>query len=154
MAGVIIVLTSFSTFRQTTQVPYPEGYREWTHLKTAIIDSQSKAFNSHGGFHHIYANEKALLGLKTGKYEDGASFVFDVLEAVRNGTDIVEGKRRLIDVMLKDSKAYGETGGWGFEEFKEDSKTERLIMETAKMKCFNCHASKEKNGFVFSNYRP
>lgn len=151
----VILLVSFTHLKsQSELVPYPEGYREWTHVKTAIIDSQSKAYNRFGGFHHIYANDKALQGLKAGSYEDGASFVFDVLEAVRKGGDIVEGKRRMIDVMIKNTKLYGDTGGWGFEEFKEDSKTERTVKEATRAQCLNCHASKEKAGFVFSLWRP
>lgn len=151
------VVTFFVSFIKkdtlNSEVPYPEEYRSWSHVKTALIDSQSRIFNRFGGFHHIYANDKAMRGLKTGSYEDGAVIVFDVLEAIRKGGNIVEGKRRMIDVMVKDSKKYGETGGWGFEEFEEDSKTERVVKEAAKEKCFNCHSSRTKNDFVFSDYR-
>jgi hypothetical protein len=35
------------------EVPYPEGYRKWTHIKTSIIGPQTPSFKLNGGFHHI-----------------------------------------------------------------------------------------------------
>jgi len=149
-----ITFTSFlNNSKSTNEVPYPEDYRTWSHVKTAIIDSQSRAFKRFGGFHHIYANEKAMAGFNTGSFSDGAMFVFDVLEAIEKNGEITEGRRKFIDVMVKDSKMYEGTGGWGFEEFKEESKTERTVKETAKAQCFNCHSSQQKSDFVFSTYR-
>ncbi len=55
--------------------------------------------------------------------------------------------------MVKDSVLYAETGGWGFEEFKENSRSERLIKNMAGAQCFSCHAAVKMNDFVFSKPR-
>jgi len=132
-------------------LPYPEGYRNWTHVKTSLSKS---GVASHMGFQHIYANEKALAGYVAGKFVNGSVFAFDVLESMEqpNG-NLQEGSRKLVDVMIKDSSKYSATGGWGFEEFKGNSKTERVIKTMAVQFCFNCHASAAKTDFVFSKYR-
>jgi len=149
-----LILLSFSSpSKIESEVPYPEGFRKWTHIKTAIIDSQSKAFIRFGGFHHIYANDKAMSGNDSGRFPDGSVFVFDVFEAIYKGGDIVEGKRRMIDVMIKGEEKYKATGGWGFEEFSGDSKTERTVKQTAAVQCFKCHSAMIKNDFVYSSFR-
>jgi hypothetical protein len=145
----IMVSAFFKYAVSTTEVPYPEGYRNWVHVKTTVTSEQAPA--RYKGFHHIYANDKALAGLQSGRYANGSIFVFDVIEAVPKNGNITEGNRKLIDVMVKDSKSYDSTGGWGFEEFNDSSKTARMLTQP-KTQCFNCHTSREANGFVFSSY--
>jgi len=78
---VVIMMYSFSRAEKkpSGDILIPEGYRNWTHVKTAV---NNPAFASHSGFHHIYANAKALEGYKTGQFADGAIIVFDVLESL------------------------------------------------------------------------
>ena len=132
-------------------VPYPEGFRKWTHIKTGLIGPDNPAFQTTGGFHHIYANEKAMGGYTSGYFPDGSVLVFDVLEAVESNANVTEGKRRHIDVMVKDSVRFKSTGGWGYEEFKGNSKTERVLTETVRTQCFTCH-TKQKD-YIFSDLR-
>lgn len=154
LSCMCFVFVSFVLYSSTKkeEIPYPNGYRQWTHVKTAINGPASPI--THTGFHHIYANAKAMEGYRTGKFPDGSILVFDVLEATEqvNG-NISEGNRKLIDVMIKDTQKYDSTGGWGFEEFKGNSLTDRSILHLAKQKCFNCHAKQKMNDFVFSNFR-
>ena len=101
---VVLVAASLSGQTDTTQVPYPDGYRNWAHVKTALIQEGSPAFGHWGRFRHIYGNAKAMEGYKAGKFDDGSILVFDVLEAVSKDNVINEGKRRLIDVMVRDEE--------------------------------------------------
>jgi hypothetical protein len=55
--------------------------------------------------------------------------------------------------MRKDPAKWQDTGGWGFEGFKGDSKTERAAGDKAAAACFQCHASQKDKDFVFSGYR-
>lgn len=152
MLAVTMVLAAF-TKPDTNEVPYPENYRQWTHIKSAVIEQGSPAFTHFGGFHHIYANAIALKGYQSGRFSNGAVLVFDVLEAEVKNNSLTEGRRRIVDVMVRDSALYSETGGWGFEEFNGDSKTERNVKALSRTACFSCHASKREQGFVFSSYR-
>jgi hypothetical protein len=133
------------------QVPYPEGFRKWTHIKTGLIGPNSPGFKTTGGFHHIYANDKAMQGYASGYFPQGSIFVFDVIEGIEAGGNTAEGNRRLVDVMMKDSLRYPTTGGWGYEEFKGSSKTERTLTEPVRTACFNCHT--KQTDYIFSELR-
>jgi hypothetical protein len=135
-------------------VPYPTGYRHWTHVKSTLVGPKHPSYEREGGFHHIYANENALEGYRAGKFPDGSVLVDDGLELkeIANGA-VVEGPRRRIAVMLKDGKRYAETGGWGYEVFKGDSQTERLGAAEVVAKCFACHGKQTERDSVFSEIR-
>jgi len=134
-------------------VAYPQGYRNWLHVKSMLIQPGHALENPFQGLHHVYANKQAEKGLKEGKYEDGAVLVFDLLQYQEKDKAIAEGERKLVGVMVKDAKKYAKTGGWGFEGFAGNSKTERLTNDGG-VSCFNCHASEKKTDYVFSQYRP
>jgi hypothetical protein len=132
-------------------VPYPEGYREWTHVKTYIVGPKSPAFKFIGGFNHVYANDKAMKGYKTGHFPNGSVIVSDVIQAKEDSVDIREGPRHHLDVMVRDSIKYADAGGWRFEEFQGDSPTVRLLNVQTRVVCSNCHA--RQRDMVFSEYR-
>lgn len=134
-------------------IAYPQGYRQWVHVRSALVGPQSPIYERYGGLHHIYANDKAMAGFATGQFPDGSALVFDVLETHESAGNTTEGPRRFIDVMIKDSKLYGETGGWGFEEFKGDSQTERSLTPAARTACYKCHATQKAHDAVFSLFR-
>ena len=136
-------------------VDYPIGYRQWPHVKSMVIYSEKHPlFGSFGGMHHIYANTEAMRAYtKGGTFPDGSVIVFDLLEAKDEGGSYAPGDRKLIGVMTKNRTRFKETGGWGFEGFKADSRTERMVTD-AKGQCFDCHQKQKDNDFVFSGYRP
>lgn len=134
-------------------VQYPEGYQNWTHVKSMIIQEKHPLYKPFGGIHHIYANPKALKAIKKGAgvYPDGSVLIFDLLEAEEKDNTIVEGSRKVLGVMEKDSKRFANTGGWGFEGFKKNSKV-RLV-KNPKPDCFSCHQAKKQTDYVFSQYK-
>jgi hypothetical protein len=153
MSVVILVVAAQAAWAQNgAKVKYPEGYRRWTHTKSMVIQEGHPLYESFGGIHHAYANEKARTALEAGKgtYPDGAVFVFDLLEARAEGNAILEGPRKVVGVMQKDAKRFASTGGWGFEGFKGDTR-ERVV--TDMQSCFGCHAPQKGRGFVFSEPR-
>lgn len=152
--GLLGSLFGLSTNAAAQDVPYPNGYRDWHHVKSMVISSGHALHDAFGGIHHLYANKKALSGYAKGKFPDGSVIVFDLLEANDGGNALVEGKRKVVGVMRKDSKHYAATGGWGFEGFKGDSKTERVVGPNAASACFGCHEPQSRRDYVFSNFRP
>jgi len=134
-------------------VPYPDGYRDWRHIKSMVIEPGHPLYASFGGIHHIYANKKAVQGYQSGRFADGAVIVFDLLEAKREGNAVIEGPRKVVGVMHKNARRYAATGGWGFEGFAGDSKTERVVGANAKTACFDCHAGQKDTDSVFSRLR-
>src|SRR5262245_38846334 len=128
LAVTCIVTCSLSSWAQSNDaIPYPIGYRMWTHVRTVLIRPKSPAFESFGGLHHIYANEKAMGGYRAGRFPDGSVLVFELLETRENAGVTTEGPRKRVGVMVKESKRYADTGGWGVESFQGDSQTERRL---------------------------
>ena len=149
-----IVLTCAVLGAQGTgdQVPYPEGYREWTHVKSMVIQKGHPLFDAFGGIHHIYANPAAAEALRASKsFPDGAVFVFDLLTANTENNAIVEGPRKVLGVMHRDTARFKDTGGWGFEGFKGDTR-DGVVKSPAK-ECFACHKADQPQDFVFSTWR-
>jgi cytochrome c553 len=95
-----------------------------------------------------------MAGYKTGKWADGAVIVFDLLEAKSADNAVVEGSRKVVGVMHRDARKHAATGGWGYEGFKGDSRTERAVGANALTACHQCHIAQKDAGFVFSKARP
>lgn len=155
LAALIVFSVASATFAaDPAPVPYPEGYRQWMHVKSMLIQPGHGLYDAFGGIHHLYANPKALAGYKSGRFADGSVIVFDLLEANTADHAVLEGPRKVLGVMLKDARQYAGTGGWGFEGFKGDSKTERAVGTHAASACFGCHLPQKDKDHVFSSLRP
>ncbi|HXF96819.1 MAG TPA: cytochrome P460 family protein [Gemmatimonadales bacterium] len=153
-----LVLTALSTTLlggpATRDVPYPDGYRGWTHVKSMVIEPGHALATDFGGIHHIYANPPALRTLQTGKrtaFPDGSVLVFDLLAAASGDHAVTEGERKFIGVMHKDAKRYAETGGWGFAAFAGSTRDPVAIDAKA---CFACHEGARNSDYVFAEWRP
>jgi hypothetical protein len=157
VASAVVVLGTLvaaqSTVPPASPVPYPEGYRTWTHVKSAAIGPTHANFATTGGFQHIYANAAAMTGYRTRTFPEGSVIAFDWLEMHEKQGAFSEGPRRQLDVMVKDSQRYASTGGWGFQRFAKDSKTE-LAPTPTPQQCFTCHERLRKSDLVLSTYRP
>ena len=53
-----------------------------------------------------------------------------------------------LQVMVKDSKKYAATGGWGFGDFRDGKPSDQALHE----KCFPCHAPFKASDYVFTHY--
>lgn len=134
-------------------VPYPEGYRGWTHVKSTLIGPGHPRFASVGGFQHFYANAEAMRGYRSRAFPEGSIVVVDWLELRDSAGAVTEGPRRQVDVMVKDSMRYSASGGWGFQRFVKDSRTEHSATLTPPQ-CFACHDKLKKDDLVLSTYQP
>jgi hypothetical protein len=133
-------------------IAYPEDYRDWTHVKSMVIHPGHPLESPFLGIHHVYANDKALRGLRVGHYEDGAVLVFDQLAFQTADKASTEGDRVLLGVMVKDRQRFAPTGGWGFEGWKENSRDQRLVTDGG-AGCYGCHTQVEEQDFVFTRWR-
>jgi hypothetical protein len=52
--------------------------------------------------------------------------------------------------MVKDSRKYAATGGWGFAHFEGGKPADEAVHNT----CFACHANAKARDFVFNRYAP
>ena len=155
VASTVAVCAAATLWAATSppDVAYPANYRDWTHVKSMVIEPGHPLHGTFGGIHHLYGNEAAMKGYREGKFPDGAVIVFDLLDAVSADHAVTEGKRKVVGVMQRDAAKFAATGGWGFEGFAGDSKTQRVVGSKAATACFACHQAKRDSDFVFSTYR-
>jgi Cytochrome P460 len=125
----------------------PPGYREWTHVKSMVITDKQ-----HGlyGFHHVYANSKALPALKQGTaYPEGAGLVVTFYEVETDGGTISQG-RKLKEVFMRRDATAKATGGWVYSAFGADGAPREIDAAKA---CHACHVAGAKDReFVFSRW--
>ena len=133
-------------------IDYPDGYRLWSHVKSMTIHEGHPLQDPFLGIHHVYANRRALEGLKTGRYEDGSVFVFDLLASNTVDKTSVEGERVLIAVRVKDSQRFPKTNGWGYEAWAGNDRAKRLVKDGG-ASCHGCHTQQKDRDYVFSQWR-
>jgi len=142
-------------------VKIPAGYRDWQliavkQLHFAGMGEQLRA---------QVGNDIAMKAYKEGTrpFPDGAIIAAmhwtrvasedndNVLDPQFPGThSFVIGSPVNVQIMVKDSKKYAATGGWGFADFTNGKPGDKALHET----CFPCHATAKDRDFVFTNYAP
>ena len=55
-----------------------------------------------------------------------------------------------VQFMVKDSKKYASTGGWGFAHFNDGKPAEEAVLQS----CFPCHQAIKSRDFIFTRYSP
>ena len=77
------------------------------------------------------------------------------------GQPIVPGTQHDVDFMVKDSKRFADSGGWGWAAFEYDAKADTFRPgdltnkppQANDAKCgFACHSTVKTRGYVFTNY--
>jgi len=134
----------------------PPGYRDWKFISVAHEEGNLNSFAS------ILGNDIAIRAYREGKlpFPDGAiiaalhyRFVTSAENNKAFGRDqsFVAGAPTNVQFMVKDTKKYATSGGWGFGHFNSDGKTvDDAFMKT----CFPCHQKMEERDLVFTRYAP
>jgi hypothetical protein len=135
-----------------TQAPFPAEYRQWAVTKSLVLGPEHKNFAINGGFHHYYANQKAMQGFRTGRFPEGSVVVDERLEARQEAGGTFEGPRKSVAVMEKGTTRYESTGGWGFDVFTGEDRT-KGASASVRAACFSCHSQRKDHDFVFSEFR-
>lgn len=134
------------------EVPFPEGFRQWNHVKSMVIADGHPLVGAFGGVHHVYVNDVGLPALRSGgPLPDGTVLVFDLLEAPTAGGGTTEGARKLTATMVKNGAKYAATGGWGFEAFAGTGR-DRVVTDGGAA-CFACHQPQAGSDFVYTRWR-
>jgi hypothetical protein len=142
-----ILVTSFrAALLPDDDIQYPTGYRNWMHIKSGIVGPEHQNV-LYRGFNHVYANDKAVKGYQSGFFPHGSMIVFDVVEAIPKDNYIAEGKRRHMDVMVRDTIRFVSTGGWGYAQFESDD-SPRMLTTDQKTNCYTCHLKQADHVFT------
>ncbi len=131
-------------------VTIPDGYRKWQFIapahETAPLDE----------LRVVLGNPSAIAAIEKNQlpYPDGTVLVKLAWKHVQSkefAPAYIPGKATTVQVMVKDSKKYAATGGWGFGRFIDGKPADLAQHQT----CFACHQALVKNNdYVFTRLAP
>ena len=136
----------------------PPGYRDWRLISVAHEEGN---LNSLGA---ILGNDLAIKAYREGKlpFPDGtiiAALHWRHVPSEENNKvfgrsqSFVAGPPTNVQFMVKDSKKYASTGGWGFGHFNKRDGNKPGNSELLKT-CFACHQKAKDRDLVFTRYAP
>jgi len=149
-------------------VRLPDGYRDWPLISVATVGAPVSDMRAKLG------NDVAIKAFRAGivPFPDGTIIARlawkqttseennRALEPVAEKQLGPEGAQKLlsqsfvagpainVQFMVKDSKKYASTGGWGFAQFDDGEAASEAVHKT----CFGCHAPAKDRDFVFTRY--
>jgi Cytochrome P460 len=160
LTGAIVYMAHASGQADGDAVPIfgikiPPGYRDWK-----LISVAHEAGNLND-LRAILGNDIAIKAYRGEKvpFPDGAiiarlawSFVpsEENNKVFGRAQSFVAGPPTNVQFMVKDSKKYATTGGWGFAQFKDGKPADEALLKT----CFPCHVPIESRDFAFTRYAP
>ena len=137
-------------------VKIPPGYRDWR-----VISVAHEAGNNND-LRVILGNDVAIKAFREGKlpFPDGtiiARVAWSYVASEENNKifgrpqSFVAGPpTNGVQFMVKDSRKYASTGGWGFGQFNDGKPADEAVHDT----CFACHEPAKARDFVFTRYAP
>ncbi len=129
-------------------------YKYWYHVKSMVIfDKKHPLYDPFFGIHHVYINKKGLKTIQSqGKrtFPEGTKIAIVFYNHKEDQGAFVEGEKRLEAYMIKNSKKYKNTDGWGY--FAYDAKGNPIVKDM-KVDCHNCHSQVKDQDFVFSLWK-
>jgi hypothetical protein len=137
-----------------TQIP--DGYRDWRLISVAHEEGDLNDIRA------ILGNDIAIEAYREGKlpFPDGAiiaRLAWSYVASEENNK--VFGRRQSyvagtptngVQFMVKNSKKYASTGGWGFGHFDDGKPAQEAVLNA----CFACHQAGKSRDLVFTRYSP
>jgi hypothetical protein len=132
-------------------VKIPDGYRKWELVSVSEAPDKNE-------LKAIFGNGVSMKAYQDGSlpFPDGSTLVkLTWKREPLDGFDgaFVPGPATMVQVMVKDSKKYVATGGWGFGRFVDGKAVDAAQHQT----CFACHSRNKtvrEQDFVFTRLAP
>lgn len=134
----------------------PPGYRDWRLISVAREEGTLQDIRA------VLGNDVAINAYREGKlpFPDGTiiarlAWSHDVSDennkAFGKAQSFVAGApKNGVQFMVKDSKKYASTGGWGFAHFNDGKSADDAFLSS----CFGCHQAVKDRDLVFTRYSP
>jgi hypothetical protein len=160
VAGVVASFAPASGYADPEAAPIfgikiPPAYRDWKLISVAHEEGNLNDLRA------ILGNDVAIKAYRDGKlpFPDGtivARLAWNHVSSEENNKvfgraqSFVAGSATNVQFMVKDSRKYAATGGWGFAQFKDGKPADEALLKT----CFPCHEPVKAHDFVFTHYAP
>lgn len=162
MADPVAAKTNNQESSAIFAIKIPRGYRDWKLISVAHEEGRLNDIRA------ILGNDTAVRAYREGKlpFPEGAVIarlawsytpseennkVF--AQALKQGVQhsyVAGPPTNGVQFMVKDSKKYSATGGWGYGQFNDGKLAGKALMET----CFPCHQAIKDRDFIFTRYAP
>jgi len=144
---------SSAVFDSQGRLTLPTGYRRWVSMGVSLTpNGLNRGEAPFPEFHQVYVEERNLDGyLKTGSFPEGTVLVKELSRVLDptfpdgsrtepSGRGYFGGGYNGLDVMVKDSKRFANTNGWGFFTFGHHPLPYDKSAEKAPVgQCAGCH---------------
>jgi len=160
LAGVVVYMAHASGRSDGEADPIfgitiPPGYRDWKLISVAHEEGNLNDLRA------LLGNDVAIQAYRDGTlpFPDGAiiaRLAWNYVPSEENNKvfgrsqSFVAGAATNVQFMVKDSRKYAATGGWGFAQFKDGKPADAALLKT----CFPCHEPVKARDFVFTQYAP
>lgn len=127
-------------------VTTPQGYRHWELIAPA---QEAAPLNE---LRAVLGNAVAIKAYREGTlpFPDG-TVLAKLVQSPEFKSASVAGAATTVQIMVKDSKKYVATGGWGFGRFVNGKPVDEAQHQT----CFDCHEARVKeHDYVFTRFAP
>jgi hypothetical protein len=134
----------------------PPGYRDWRLISVAREEGDLKDIRAIlGNDAAIKAYREAKLPFPEGTIIARLAWSHDASEENnksfgRAQSFVAGAPKNGVQFMVKDSKKYASTGGWGYGHFDDGKPADEAMLES----CFACHQAVKERDFVFTRYAP
>jgi hypothetical protein len=131
-------------------ITIPDGYRKWELIAPALEGEPLDELRA------VVGNKIAVDAYRAGtlSFPDGAVLVklaWKQMQSPEFPPATVPGQATTVQVMVKNSKKYPASGGWGFGRFVDGKPVDEAQHKT----CFACHESRAKErDDVFTRFAP
>ncbi|WP_456622523.1 MULTISPECIES: cytochrome P460 family protein [unclassified Bradyrhizobium] len=131
-------------------VTIPNGYKQWELIAPAEEAAPLDELRA------VVGNQTAIDAYQAGKlpFPDGTILVKRAWKRKQSpefASATIPGAATTVQVMVKDSKKYASTGGWGFGRFINGKPVDEAQHRT----CFACHDARAKGrDYVFTRLAP
>jgi hypothetical protein len=158
--SILVALAMAAQDRYTVKVPnglaFSEfrGYEAWQYVAPSVTDDRVKII---GGNPAMIAAYKAGFPANGKSFPDGA-VLSKIQWAKKPSAEFpaqatVPGDLKEVEFMVKDSKRFPDTHGWGYVEFTYDAATDTFKPLGTGAKCgAMCHVAAAKKDYVFTVY--
>jgi hypothetical protein len=131
-------------------ISIPKGYRDWTLIAVSHrTDNKDELRAILGNPAAAKALRKGTLPLPDGAMLAKLAWKREPMHEFQGA--FMPGASPRLEFMVKDSKKYASTGGWGFARFIDGKPADEATHKT----CFPCHEANVKgHDFVFTKFAP
>ena len=134
----------------------PPGYRDWRLISVAHEEGSLNDIRA------ILGNDMAIKAYREGKlpFPEGsiiARVAWSYVLSEENNKIFGRAQPFVagpptngVQFMVKDSKKYASTGGWGYAHFNDGKPAGEAVLQS----CFPCHQAIKSRDFIFTRYSP